>query len=43
VDGFVPVGEHNVVFDANNLSSGVYILRLTAGEYSQSHGMVLLR
>jgi phosphatidylserine/phosphatidylglycerophosphate/cardiolipin synthase-like enzyme len=36
-------GRYEVTFDATGLSSGVYVYRLTAGEYVMSHTMLLLR
>lgn len=36
-------GKYKVKFDASNLPSGVYIYRLTAGDFTQSKKMVLLR
>ena len=36
-------GEYNVRFDASGLSSGVYICRLQAGDYSESKKMILLK
>ncbi len=36
-------GEHNIYFYANDLSSGVYIYKLNAGEFVQSKKMILLK
>jgi hypothetical protein len=36
-------GEHNVVFDAAGLPSGVYFYRIQAGEYSASRKMVMIK
>jgi len=36
-------GKHEVEFRADNLASGLYIYNLTAGNYSQSHKMLLLK
>jgi hypothetical protein len=36
-------GEHEVVFDASDLPSGIYFARLQAGEVSQTRKMVLLK
>ncbi|MFC2135767.1 aryl-sulfate sulfotransferase, partial [Bacteroidota bacterium] len=36
-------GHHEVVFNANNLSSGIYLYLLTSGDYSVTKKMVLLK
>jgi hypothetical protein len=36
-------GSYEVTFDANGLASGIYYYRLTAGEFTQSKRMMLLR
>ncbi len=36
-------GNYEVRFDASGLSSGVYVYRLTAGEFSQSRKMLVLK
>ena len=36
-------GVHEVKFDASNLSSGVYLYRLTAGSYVQTRRLLLLK
>lgn len=38
-----PAGNYNVNFDASQLSSGVYIYRIQAGEFIQSKKMMLLK
>ena len=38
-----PPGKHEVKFDATGLASGFYLYRLTAGSFSQSRKMLLLR
>ena len=40
VDESLQAGTHNVQFDARNLASGVYIYRLTAGNYSETRKMI---
>ncbi len=47
-NGFVPTrrytpGTHQITFDGSGLPSGVYIYRLTAGEFTASGKMVLLK
>ena len=36
-------GAYNIVFDASNLPSGVYYYKLTAGDYSETKKMVLMK
>ena len=36
-------GEYEVIFDANNLTSGIYFARLMAGSYSKTISMQLLK
>jgi len=36
-------GSYEVTFDAEGLASGVYIYRLTAGEFTASRRMMLVR
>lgn len=43
VNGFQQAGTHTASFNASNLSSGLYIYKLTAGEYSTSKKMMLLK
>jgi len=43
VDGYQEAGEHVVTWDASGVSSGVYFCKLTAGDYSFSKKMNLLR
>lgn len=43
VDEFKPAGSYKVSFDASNLPSGVYIYRLTAGDFSSQKKFVLLK
>ncbi|MFQ5606236.1 MAG: T9SS type A sorting domain-containing protein [bacterium] len=43
VDEELPSGEHSVVFDAKNLSSGVYFYQLTAGQSSQIRKALLMK
>jgi uncharacterized protein (DUF362 family) len=43
LDGRKEAGSYEVAFDGTGLASGVYFYRLTAGEYSVTKKMVLLR
>lgn len=43
VDGVRGVGEHSIQFDASNLSSGVYIYQLRAGDRIETKRMLLLK
>ncbi len=38
-----PAGEYEVEFNGSNLSSGVYLYRLTAGEFIETKKIVLLK
>ncbi len=43
VDGPMEPGKHEVLFDAGQLSSGLYIFRLSSGSFSAARTMLLLR
>jgi len=43
IDGTKPAGNHKVIFDANDLSSGLYLYRLETGQYKQVRKMLLVR
>jgi len=43
VNGQMAAGTHTVRFDASKLSSGVYLYRLTAGSFTKSMKMLLLK
>ena len=42
-EGTRPMGWHEVVFDAGNLSSGLYLYRLQAGDVAVTRKMMLVR
>lgn len=41
--GFLPSGNYNLTFNANNLSSGIYFVTLKTDELSQTKKMILLK
>ncbi len=43
VDEVKAPGSYEVKFDANRLTSGVYVYRLTAGNFVQAKTMILLK
>ena len=43
LDGYQSAGAHSVVFDAEGLSSGLYFVRLTAGDSRMTRKMVLIK
>lgn len=43
VNGFKNPGFHTVAFDGTRLSSGVYIYRITAGNFTETRKMVLVK
>jgi hypothetical protein len=43
VNEFQNAGSHSIVFNANNLSSGIYLYRLTAGSVTLTKKMQLLK
>jgi len=43
IDGMKPAGNHKVIFDANDLSSGLYLYRLETEQYKQVRKMLLVR
>lgn len=43
VDDIKPPGKYESRFNANDLSSGIYVYRITANNYSQTKKMLLLK
>lgn len=43
VDGVQQAGDHNVTFNASDLSSGVYFYTITAGDFKDSKRMMLIK
>jgi len=43
VDGVMPMGQHQVTWDAHNLPAGIYYYRIYTGSFVQIRKMVLLR
>jgi hypothetical protein len=43
VDGEISPGEHSMLFNTRNLSSGVYFYQLLAGNFVQQKKMVVIR
>lgn len=43
VDGYRAAGVHDVTFDASNLASGIYVYIISAGDFTASGKMVLLK
>ncbi len=43
IEGETEAGYHEVTFDASNLSSGVYLYRLIAGDFIQTRKLIVLR
>ncbi|MCK4329335.1 T9SS type A sorting domain-containing protein [candidate division WOR-3 bacterium] len=43
VDGVRDAGEHSVIWDGSNLPTGIYFIKLTAGDYSEMSKAVILR
>jgi len=42
-DGWRDAGNHQITFDGSGLPSGIYIAKLTAGDYSQVQKMILMK
>lgn len=39
----IPAGQHEIVFNAGNLASGVYIIRMEAGVFTSTQKMLLMK
>jgi len=42
-NGHRPAGEYHIIWNANNYSSGIYLYKVEAGEYSKSRAMQYLK
>lgn len=43
IDNYLSAGEHKIIFNADNLASGVYLYRLEAGEFTATKKLILLK
>ncbi|MCL4547583.1 MAG: T9SS type A sorting domain-containing protein [Bacteroidetes bacterium] len=43
MNSYLSAGKHTVVFDGNNLPSGIYFYRLRAGDYTETKKAILLK
>ncbi len=43
LEGLKPPGSYKITFSGNNLSSGIYIYKITTGSFTDSKKMILLR
>ena len=43
VDGWQPAGQHKLTFEAHDLTSGVYFACLTAGDFTQTQKLLLIK
>ncbi|MCK4529724.1 MAG: T9SS type A sorting domain-containing protein, partial [Candidatus Marinimicrobia bacterium] len=43
VNGYVEAGSHDLTWNASNMPSGVYIVKMHAGEVVQSQKIVLMK
>ena len=43
IDGFKDAGRHQISFDGSRLSSGIYIYRIRAGDYTETRKLTLVK
>jgi hypothetical protein len=43
VDKQQSAGDYNIQFDGSNLSSGIYIYKIQAGQYAATRKLILLK
>ena len=43
IDGWRQAGVHEVIFDGTGVSSGIYIIRMTTGDFDATGKMVLMK
>jgi len=43
IDGFKDAGRHQITFDGSRLSSGIYIYRIRAGDYTETRKLTLVK
>jgi len=43
VNGYVSAGSHQIVFDASKLETGIYYYKLTAGDFSATKKLILIK
>lgn len=43
VNGIQAAGNHNIIFNASNLSSGIYLYRIEAGNFHETKKLILLK
>lgn len=43
IDGPIEAGTHSTMWDASEMASGIYFYRLTAGDYTETRRMMLVK
>lgn len=43
INEFMPSGQHKLVWDASDMPSGIYLINMTAGNYSASQKVALVK